>query len=85
MSKENSKAIKLVPTSAPSIMIKAVDVKNRPCPTNELTIKQVAVLDCSKLLTPTPEAKAQTGLRTLLDNASRKDPPMTRKMPVRTV
>jgi hypothetical protein len=40
-SNENIKAIKLVPTSAPSIMMSAVDVRNIPCPTKELTIKKL--------------------------------------------
>jgi hypothetical protein len=56
-----------------------------PCPTKELTIRQVAVLDCSKLLTPTPDTKAHMGFLTLLANTSLNDAPKTRKMPVRTV
>jgi hypothetical protein len=66
-------------------MMSAVDVRNIPCPTKELTIKQVAVLDCNRLLTPKPDTKAKAGLFMLLANKSRREPPKTRKMPVRTV
>ena len=35
-------------------MIKAVDVMKTPCPTKEPTIRQVAVLLCTRLVTPSP-------------------------------
>ena len=44
----------LVPTSAPSITASAALVVTRSLPTNEATIRQVAVLDWTMLVTPRP-------------------------------
>ena len=53
-SSENTTAIRLVPTSAPSITASAALVVTRFLPTKEATIRQVAVLDCRMLVTPRP-------------------------------
>src|SRR3954465_10649290 len=53
-SNENTTAMTLVPTSAPSITASAALVVTRFLPTNEATIRHVAVLDCTLLVPPRP-------------------------------
>ena len=57
-SRENKTAMTLVPMSAPNITAKAGVRPTKPCPTNEETIKAVAVLDCTKAVTAKPESIA---------------------------
>ena len=57
-SNENANAISPVPMSAPSIAASAADSGTRLRPRNDDTIRQVAVLDCSRLVTPKPAATA---------------------------
>ena len=57
-SKENTTAIRLVPTSAPSITASASGSAIRPWPTKEETMRAVAVLDCTSAVTPMPEMAA---------------------------
>ena len=83
-SSENTTAITLEPTSAPSITASAAGSAIRPWPTKEDTISAVAVLDCTTAVTPTPESAAVTGVRTLRAMIWRRLAPNTRKMPVRT-
>ena len=83
-SRENTSAIRLVPMSAPSITAKADCNVIRPWPTKEATISAVAVLDCTRAVTPTPEAIAVRRLLILLDRTLRRLAPKTRTMPVRT-
>ena len=57
-SNENTTAIKLVPTSAPSITASARGSATSPWPTKDDTINAVAVLDCTSAVTPMPEIAA---------------------------
>ena len=57
-SNENTTAIRLVPTSAPSITASASGRATRPWPTKEETIRAVAVLDCTSAVTPRPDRAA---------------------------
>ena len=84
-SNENTTAIRLVPMSAPSITASAALVVTRPLPTKEATIRQVAVLDCTMLVTPNPAATACSRLLKLLARTRRRFSPSTRSMPVRTM
>ena len=61
-SSENTTAMRLVPTSAPSITASAALVVTRFLPTKEATIRQVAVLDCTRLVTPSPAIRARKRL-----------------------
>ena len=83
-SRENSRAIRLVPMSAPSITASAPGRLISPCPKNEDTISAVAVLDCSSAVTPIPDKAAVNRLATLRASTWRRFAPNTRKMPVRT-
>ena len=84
-SKEKTTAISAVPTSAPNITASAEDVATRPEPTKEATIRQVAVLLCTRLVTPRPAATALKRLPKLLASTWRRSSPSTRSMPVRTM
>jgi hypothetical protein len=57
-SNENTTAIIAVPTSAPSITASAAPVPTSPVPTKDATIRQVAVLLCTRLVTPSPASAA---------------------------
>ena len=70
-SKENTCTIKLVPTSAPSMMASADAVAIRPRPANEVAITAVAVLLCTSPVTPSPARTAVKRLLTLCDKTSR--------------
>ena len=80
----NTTAITLVPTSAPSITASAAGRPTRPWPTNEETMRAVAVLDCTSAVTPMPESTAVRRVLTLREISWRRLAPKTRKMPVRT-
>ena len=58
-SNEKTTVISAVPTSAPSITASAGAVAINPWPTNEATIRQVAVLDCTSPVTTMPAPAAQ--------------------------
>ena len=68
-SNENTTAIRLVPTSAPSITASAVGSATRPWPTKEETISAVAVLDCTSAVTPMPRERG----REAVADAARQD------------
>ena len=57
-SNENTTAIRLVPTSAPSITASASGSVTSPWPTKADTMSAVAVLDCTSAVTPMPERAA---------------------------
>ena len=84
-SSENTTAMRLVPTSAPSITASAALVVTRFLPTKEATIRQVAVLDCTRLVTPRPAIRARKRLPKLSARIRRRFSPNTRSMPVRTM
>jgi len=84
-SNEKTTAISAVPTSAPSITASAGAVAISPWPTNEATIRQVAVLDCTSPVTAMPAPTESARLRTLAASTVRRFSPNTRKMPVRTM
>ena len=84
-SNENTTTIRLLPMSAPSITASAAPVATSPLPTNEATIRQVAVLDWTRVVTPMPASSAVTRLRKLLDSTWRRFSPNTRRTPVRTM
>ena len=83
-SSENTTAIRLEPTSAPSMMTRAEVSEIIPCPTKAETISAVAVLDCTMAVTPTPESRAVSRVLTPREMSWRRLAPNTRKMPVRT-
>ena len=83
-SNENTTAIRLVPTSAPSITASASGSVTRPWPTKDETIRAVAVLDCTSAVTPRPERAAVQRLATLWASTLRRLAPNTLRMPVRT-
>ena len=83
-SNENTTAIRLVPTSAPSITASASGNATSPWPTKEETMRAVAVLDCTSAVTPSPEIAAVQRLATLWASTLRRLAPNTRRMPVRT-
>ncbi len=64
-SAENSTEISAVPTSAPRITASAAGSVTRPWPTKEEVISEVAVLDCTRAVTPMPERAAVKRLRML--------------------
>ena len=74
-----------VPTSAPSMTAKAAEVRMRPRPTNEATMRQVAVLDCTTLVTAMPANIARTRLPTLWLMTCLSVSPNKRSTPVRTM
>src|SRR4051812_27431652 len=84
-SNEKTTAMTLVPTSAPSITASAALVVTRFLPTNEATIRHVAVLDCTMLVTPSPAMTARKRLTKLAASTRRRFSPKTRSMPVRTM
>jgi len=84
-SKEKTTAIIAVPTSAPSITASAAAVVTSPLPTKLATMRQVAVLDCTRLVTPKPAANASGRLPKLRASTWRRFSPNTRSMPVRTM
>ena len=84
-SNENTTAISAVPMSAPSMTASPAPVEISPCPTKEATIRQVAVLLCTRLVTARPAAMAVNRLSALRRNTRRRSSPMMRRMPVRTV
>ena len=57
-SRENTTAIRLVPMSAPSSTASASGSAISPWATNDETIRAVAVLDCTRAVTPMPERAA---------------------------
>src|SRR5436190_16966110 len=75
----------LVPTSAPSITASAALVVTRFLPTNDATIRQVAVLGSTMLVTPSPAMTARKRLSKLAARMRRRFSPNTRSMPVRTM
>ena len=83
-SNEKTTAIIAEPTSAPSITASAAPVATRPLPTKLATIRQVAVADCTRLVTPRPASRARSRLLKLRDSTPRRFSPATRSMPVRT-
>ena len=84
-SNENTTAISAVPTSAPSIAASAALLVTRPLPTKLATIRQVAVLLCTTLVTPSPASAAAKRLLKLPCRMRRRFSPNTRSMPVRTM
>ncbi len=80
-SRENTTAIRLVPTSAPSITASAEGSTMSPWPTKDATINAVAVLDCTRAVTPRPDMTALSRLLTLLARMLRRLAPNTRSMP----
>jgi len=83
-SAENSTAMRAVPTSAPRITASAAGSVTSPCPTKEDVISEVAVLDCTRAVTPMPESAAVNRLRMLCTRILRRLAPNTRSTPVRT-
>src|SRR5574344_1315171 len=84
-SSENTTVMMAEPSSAPRITVSAAGRVIMPCPTNEDTISEVAVLDCTMAVTPMPESTAVMRVRTPRAINWRKLAPNTRKMPVRTI
>ncbi len=84
-SSENTTVIRLEPTSAPSITASAAAVVTSPLSTKEVTIRQVAVLDCTRLVTPRPATAAGTRRLKLPASTLRRFSPHTRSTPVRTI
>ena len=83
-SNENTTAIRLVPTSAPSITASAADSVTSDRPRNDVTIRQVAVLLWIRLVTPSPASSACTRVAMPTARMWRRFSPKTRRMPVRT-
>ena len=79
-SNEKTTAITLVPTSAPSITASAALVGTRFLPTNEATIRHVAVLDWTMLVTPSPAISARKRFEKLAARIRRRFSPNTRSM-----
>ena len=84
-SKENSTAMAAVPTSAPRMTARAAGSGIRPWPTKAEVISDVAVLDCTRAVTPRPDRAAVKRLRMLWANRLRRLAPNTRSTPVRTI
>ena len=84
-SNEKTTVISAEPMSAPSITASAGAVAIRPWPTKEATIRPVAVLDCTRQVTPMPAPAAAKRLRMLLASTARRFSPNTRSMPARTM
>ncbi len=83
-SKENTTAIRLVPMSAPSITASAAGRAIRPRPTKEAVMSAVAVLDCTRAVTPRPDSAAVKRLPMLAARIWRRLLPKTRSTPLRT-
>ena len=64
-SKVRTRAISAVPTSAPSMIARPEDRPIRPWATKEVTSSAVALLLCTRAVTPMPAAKAR-GARFML-------------------
>jgi hypothetical protein len=60
-------------------------VGTRFLPTNEATIRHVAVLDWTRLVTPSPATSARKRLTKLAARTLRRFSPKTRSIPVRTM
>ncbi|MCY1176180.1 hypothetical protein D9M73_164420 [compost metagenome] len=84
-SRVSTRAISAVPTSAPSMMASAGASSISPWATKELTSSAVALLLCTRAVTPIPAAKASGRRRTLRLSRRRRLEPYTRRMPVRTM
>ncbi|MNE48199.1 hypothetical protein D3C80_1426480 [compost metagenome] len=84
-SKVSTRAISAVPTSAPSMIASAGASAIRPWPTKEVTSSAVALLLCTRAVTPMPAANASGRLLTLWLSTWRRCEPYTRRMPVRTM
>ena len=84
-SNENTTAISAVPTSAPSIIASAAASGTRLRSRKEVTIRQVAVLDWIRLVTPSPASSAFQRELMLCASTWRRFSPNTRRMPVRTI
>ena len=82
---ENSTAISAVPTSAPRITARAEGRVIRPWPTKDEVISDVAVLDCTRAVTPMPESAAEKRLLMLRARTLRRLAPKTCRTPVRTI
>ncbi len=76
-SAENSTEISAVPTSAPRITASAAGSVTRPCPTKDEVMSEVAVLDCTRAVTPMPERAAVKRLRMLCTRILRRLAPNT--------
>ncbi|MNT07091.1 hypothetical protein D3C72_1417810 [compost metagenome] len=84
-SRVSTRAISAVPTSAPSMMASAGASSIRPWATKELTSSAVALLLCTRAVTPMPAAKASGRRRTLRLSRRRRLAPYTRRIPERTM
>ncbi len=84
-SKENTSTMSAVPTSAPSITARPGVVPTSPEPTKLATMRQVAVLLCSSVVTPRPASIALRRLATLRASTLRRFSPKARSTPVRTL
>ncbi len=80
-----TRAISAVPTSAPSTITSAGVNATRSCATKEVTSMVVALLLCTKAVTPMPAQKASGFFSTLRLRTVRKRAPNTRITPVRTI
>src|SRR5689334_1896171 len=83
-SAENSTDISAVPMSAPRITASAAGRVTRPWPTKDEVMSEVAVLDCTRAVTPMPDRAAVKRLRMLWTRILRRFAPKTRSTPVRT-
>ncbi|MNS62194.1 hypothetical protein D3C72_952460 [compost metagenome] len=84
-SKVRIRAISAVPTSAPSTITSAGVSATRSCATNDVTSMVVALLLCTRAVTPIPAQKASGFFSTLRLRTVRKRAPKTRITPVRTM
>ncbi|MNF73513.1 hypothetical protein D3C84_555160 [compost metagenome] len=84
-SRVSTRAISAVPTSAPSMMASAGASSISPWATKELTSSAVALLLCTRAVTPIPAAKASGRRRTLRLSRRRRLAPYTRRIPDRTM
>ncbi|CAH0310239.1 hypothetical protein SRABI106_04024 [Rahnella aquatilis] len=84
-SKVRIRAITAVPTSAPRIITSAGASATSPCDTNDVTSSAVALLLCTRAVTPMPATNASGFFSTLLLRTRRRLAPKTRMMPVRTM
>ena len=84
-SRVSTRAISAVPTSAPSMIASAGGSAIRPWATKEVTSRAVALLLCTRAVTPMPAANACGRRATLWLRMRRSCEPYTRRMPVRTM
>ncbi len=84
-SSANTCAISAVPTLAPSRIANADDTPISPCATNAPTMVAVALLLCTRHVTPTPASSAESRFDTLRDSSRRRSAPYRRSMPTLTV